>query len=231
MKEIKSMSQVKNSKPRKKVLTGWAYAHARYLADTLCDPDTAKDLREAATFGIAELCTLLGIEKPTPAPTPRAWNTVRQAYISARRTVEELSEKRGAKTLATIIQNLTLEECHTIPGLIFQVAEYLSELLHHLWCIDNSEGYAKNPNGTGYTNFALRRSPAYILRQLKDCQHTRHLIEEYGQGKVLEAVKAQSDLSVRAYREIKRAIDDRPLEDFIKGTHFRATLTPTINKR
>lgn len=228
------MSQTKDSKPRQKHLRGSAYSHARYCADVLCDPDTPKDLEQAARFGLTELCTLLGLQMPETAPTPRAWKAVRKIYLDARRTIEQLVAKHPKATFSDFhgrSRQIIEQELYTISGLTLQVAEQLSELLHHLWCKDNSEGYAENPNRGSQNNYALKRSPAYVLRQLKDFQHTRHLIEEHGQAKVLEAHKARLTLSTQAFLEITRQIDRRPLEDFIKGTHFRATLTPDIGKQ
>jgi hypothetical protein len=227
--------QTKDSKPRKRVLTGWAYSHARYIADVLCDAQMPRDLRTAASFGLTELLTLLGMEQPQPGPTPKAWKAVRQAYIDARRVVEELEANQkaaggGFDMSLPIMEDLNRRDKirerfqYSAPGLASQVAEELSELLHHLWCKDN-QGPDYAIGGPSDINLNLRRAPVYILRSLKKLQHTRHLIEEFGQGRVLEAVEKKHELILQAQIDINRQIIDRDLRDFIEGAHLRVVLT------
>jgi hypothetical protein len=130
------MAKTKDSKPRKKTLKrSSAYVHAAYLADALCDPTSERELFNAASFGLKELCTLLGIEMPKPAPTPKAWKAVKQVYIDARRVIEGLLEQQGLRAderIEDAVNKLELADLYSIAGLAFQVAEQLSELLHHL---------------------------------------------------------------------------------------------------
>jgi hypothetical protein len=223
------MSQTKDNRPRRRPLSnGFDYTHARYFADVLCDPDTAPDVQTTARLCFAELCLLLGLQMPEAAETPKAWNAVRQSYVDMRRAIESLILKHAtedeAQSLHYAAQKIIERELFTIPGLALQTASEFSQFLHRLWTIDDCGIASKE------SKYHIPRTPAYVASQVKGFQTTRKLIEKYGQGKVAEAAKARLDLSVRAFEKITRAIYDRPLEDFIKGTHFRATLTPTIKR-
>jgi hypothetical protein len=220
------MSRTKD-KPRLPILKGWAYTHARYFADFLCDPDTPKHLSEAVKFAAEEMSILTGVELPESAPTPKAWKATRQVYIDMRRVFIAACEKAGFGHRS--FDNPKPDD-HTIVGVLYYTAISLERLLHIYWFSDEHP----EPTSDYYRKTYPRPNPVnsrQCTQKVKKMRDIRLLIEEFGQTRVTRAADERMVAYEKAVMDAMKGIADVNLREFIKGTHLRVVLTPTITKR
>lgn len=171
------------SKPRKKALTGWSYAHAAIIADMFCNPSEAPDMhpheRDIIEQGFKDACALTGVPIPAFAENPKAWRRVRQSYIDMRRAAESMFEAAQTGSYSSILHHDSLHYVspYTLTGRAAQVAEWLSFVLHAFWFAADRQ-QSVNPQ-------SLRER----LDKLQQAIEWNGWIERYG----VEAVKQAKD--------------------------------------
>lgn len=216
------MKSTKNTKSAKPATTS-VDVHVRHrntnrIVDILCNPKTDDKLYEVARLALYELCKWFLIKPGVSAweDTPEARRAAKRCYTQAVTEAAKLEHQLAPEALLepTCSPMQMTPQHYTRDAVIAQVAAELERLLNHLHVItapDDEKG-RWSPNARSYAD-----SVDYaILHRFKELQHMRHLIEEFGESKVVRGAERKAEVLQKAAKEIERQANRRDLRDFIQ---------------